>query len=108
MMIGDAILRPGLLRRTDALVRATRHAVQLLFGGAVLLIVAGTIEAFFSPSGAPDWSKFAVGVLSGVLLYAYLLGSRPTIQGELYTFEDVIAPPADQPVEQPVTAALAP
>lgn len=91
LMIGDSILRPGRLRRKDALVRAARHALQLTLGGAALLVVAGTIEGFFSPSNAPDWAKFAVGIVSGVLLYGYLLGSRPKEATHRYTLEELIA-----------------
>jgi uncharacterized membrane protein SpoIIM required for sporulation len=89
-MIGDAILRPGSLRRRDALVRAARHALQLTLGGAALLVVAGTIEGFFSPSDAPDWSKYVVGIITGILLYGYLLCSRPTTTRRSYTLEELI------------------
>lgn len=92
MMIGDSILRPGPLRRRDALVRATRHAAHILVGGACLLVIAGTIEGFFSPSDAPDWTKYLVGATSGILLYTYLLRSRPTVRRTQYTFDDVLAP----------------
>jgi uncharacterized membrane protein SpoIIM required for sporulation len=91
LMIGDSILRPGPLRRRDALVRAARHALQLTLGGAALLVIAGTIEGFFSPSDAPEWSKFAVGIVSGVLLYSYLLGSRPKEVLHRYSLEELIA-----------------
>jgi uncharacterized membrane protein SpoIIM required for sporulation len=72
-MLADAILRPGLLPRTEALRRASLRAVQLLLGGASLLVVAGLIEGFISPSDLPDWVKFTVGITSGILLYGYWL-----------------------------------
>lgn len=90
IMIGDAILRPGRLRRREALVRAARHALQLTLGGAALLVVAGTIEGFFSPSDAPDWSKYLVGLVTGILLYSYLLLSRPKVVPPTYTLEELI------------------
>lgn len=108
MMIGDSILRPGLARRRDSLVRAARHAVQLLLGGAMLLVIAGTIEGFFSPSNAPDWSKFAVGILSGILLYAYLLGSRPSERRQAYTFDDLVTLSGGEPAGESATTAPAP
>ena len=52
LMLGDAILRPGQLRRGEALARVARRAVLLVLGAASLLVIAGTLEAFVSPSGA--------------------------------------------------------
>lgn len=72
-MLADAMLRPGMLTRGEALRIAAERAVKLLLGGAALLVVAGTIEGFLSPSEVPDWVKFGMGVLTGVLLYGYWL-----------------------------------
>lgn len=89
LMLGHALVSPGLLRRRDALVTAARKAVRLVFGCVPLLVVAGTIEGFVSPSALPAWAKFAVGALTGALLYSYLLlagrrgelETRPTVVG---------------------------
>lgn len=73
LMLGWAILRPGLLRRRDALALAARKAVQLLGGAVPWLILAGTIEGFISPSETIPWFvKWGVGILSGVAMYSYL------------------------------------
>lgn len=78
LMLGHALVNPGLLRRRDALVLAARQAVRLLFGCVPLLVIAGTLEGFVSPSAWPMWSKFVIGGLTGLLLYGYLLGmGRP-------------------------------
>jgi uncharacterized membrane protein SpoIIM required for sporulation len=82
LMLGDAILRPGLLTRGEALRLASMRAVRLLLGGASLLVIAGLIEGFVSPndSGLPDWVRYGTGIVTGVLLYAYwiLAGRRKT------------------------------
>jgi uncharacterized membrane protein SpoIIM required for sporulation len=72
-MLADAIIRPGMLTRGEALRLASQRAVRLLLGGASLLVIAGLIEGFLSPSSVPDWVKFGMGVLTGVLLYSYWL-----------------------------------
>ena len=73
LMLGASILRPGRLRRGDALWIAARRAVNLALGMATLLIVAGTLEAFVSPSALPDAAKLAIGASAGMLLYSWLL-----------------------------------
>jgi uncharacterized membrane protein SpoIIM required for sporulation len=73
LMLGDAILRPGQLRRGEALARVARRAVLLALGAASLLVIAGTLEAFVSPSALPDGVKLAIGATVGVLLYSWLL-----------------------------------
>jgi len=74
LMLGWAILRPGLMRRRDALSQAARKAVYLLLGAVPWLVVAGTIEGFISPNeNIPVLVKWMVGIGSGIILYGYLL-----------------------------------
>jgi uncharacterized membrane protein SpoIIM required for sporulation len=74
LMLGWAILHPGLMRRRDALALAARKAVYLLLGAVPWLVVAGTIEGFISPNNeiAPA-IHWMVGIGSGIILYSYLL-----------------------------------
>jgi len=72
LMLGDALLRPGLLLRREALARAARRAVELVLGAAPVLVVAGLVEGFISPSELPTAVKYAVGPLLGLGLYVLL------------------------------------
>ncbi len=74
LMLGWAIIHPGLLKRGDALMLAARKAVRLVIGCVPILIVAGLIEGFISPNENIPWPvKWSLGILTGVLLYSYLL-----------------------------------
>ena len=78
LMLGYAVVQPGLLSRRNALAEAARKSVKLLLGSVPLLVIAGTIEGLISPSDAPVWLKFGIGITSGILLYGYLfLAGRP-------------------------------
>ena len=63
LRIGAGILFPGMLRRRDAIAKAGAEAVQLVSATIPLLIVAGTLEAFLSPTHAPVALKCGVGAL---------------------------------------------
>jgi uncharacterized membrane protein SpoIIM required for sporulation len=74
LQLGWALLNPGRYSRRDALGLAARRAVILVISAVPLLIIAGTIEGLFSPSTAiPFSTHVAMGLFTGVLLYAYLL-----------------------------------
>ncbi len=74
LMLGWALIHPGMIRRRDALTIAARKAVRLLIGCVPLLMIAGAIEGFISPNENIPWLvKWGIGVGSGVLLYSYLL-----------------------------------
>jgi uncharacterized membrane protein SpoIIM required for sporulation len=73
MRLGHALLAPGLLPRRVALAQSAGRAVRLLGGCVPLLVVAGVLEGFVSPSGLPLAVKVAIGGAATLLLYAYLL-----------------------------------
>jgi uncharacterized membrane protein SpoIIM required for sporulation len=86
LMIAAGILAPGRLRRRDAIAQASRRAGVLIAGVASMLIVAGTIEGFFSPLRLPPGTRIAFGAMTAVLLVGYftLAGRRATLEkGEL-------------------------
>jgi uncharacterized membrane protein SpoIIM required for sporulation len=72
LMLGDALLRPGLQLRREALARTSRRAVELVLGAAPVLVVAGLIEGFVSPGELPMQFKLVFGPLAGLVLYALL------------------------------------
>jgi uncharacterized membrane protein SpoIIM required for sporulation len=91
LYIGDAILRPGLLSRSEAFSRAALGSFGLAGGAASLLIVSGLVEAYVSPSRLPAAAKLVAGALIGVALYSWLLlaGRPPRRPGAVHV--DVVA-----------------
>ena len=75
LRLGYPLLVPGLCPRRAALAEGARVAVQLLLGAAPLLVLAGLLEAFVSPSALPAPLKLALGFATGITLYSYLLGA---------------------------------
>src|SRR5580704_17665071 len=74
LRIAAGLLFPGVLPRRESLTRAGLEAVQLVLGTIPILIIAGLIEAFVSPTGLPIPLKFSMAVALFVLLAAYLFG----------------------------------
>lgn len=72
MLIGYSMINPGDLSRTQALKKNGMEAARLAIGCACLLVVAGIIEGFLSPSLLPAWIKYGTGILTGIAMYSYL------------------------------------
>ena len=72
LRLAQALLFPGTLARRDSLAVGGNEAVRLLVGVIPVLIVAGTIEGFFSPSSVPATFKFALAAALLVVLVTYL------------------------------------
>jgi uncharacterized membrane protein SpoIIM required for sporulation len=70
--LGHAMLFPGALRWKESVARGGIEATRLVSGIIPLLVIAGTLEGFFSPSQAPVWLKFTVGGLLFILLNLWL------------------------------------
>jgi len=82
--IARGMLFPGLLPRKLSLSQAGGRAARLLLGTIPLLVVAGVIEGFFSPSAAPLVMKFSLAAVLFCALLAYLFLSgnlRPSTVG---------------------------
>jgi len=74
LRIAAGLLFPGVLPRRESLARAGREAVQLLLGCVPMLLIAGVIEAFVSPTEISVAMKFAFAAAMFTLLAAYLSG----------------------------------
>ncbi|HUZ50481.1 MAG TPA: stage II sporulation protein M [Candidatus Dormibacteraeota bacterium] len=71
LLIAAGIIAPGRLRRRDA-IRANAARAGVLFAGvASMLVVAGTIEGFFSPLRLPADARIVFGCVTAILLAAY-------------------------------------
>jgi uncharacterized membrane protein SpoIIM required for sporulation len=83
LLIGSAMLMPGDLSRADALKARGMEAVKLAIGCVPLLVLAGIIEGFISPTPISRSIKFSIAVVTGIALYSYLLlaGREPSEQG---------------------------
>jgi uncharacterized membrane protein SpoIIM required for sporulation len=79
LRLATGMLFPGIYTRSDSLARAAVDAIRLVAGTVPLLVIAGTLEGFLSPSGAPMTVKFLTGA---VLLLG--LGLWLTSQGTGY------------------------
>jgi uncharacterized membrane protein SpoIIM required for sporulation len=77
LRIAVGLLFPGYLPRKESLARAGSEAVQLLLGSIPILVVAGVIEAFVSPTSMARALKMVMAVSLFVLLNAYLFAPRP-------------------------------
>jgi len=77
-LFGHRLLAPGIYRRGAALQKALVQAVQLMLGVVPMLVIAGTLEGFVTPSYLPVAVKFAVAVVSAIfwLLYFSVFGRR--------------------------------
>ena len=70
--LGHAMLFPGALRWKESVARGGMEATRLISGIIPMLVIAGCLEGFFSPSRAPVWLKFTVGGLLFSLLLMWL------------------------------------
>ncbi len=86
-MIAKGLLFPGMLPRHASLVREGGRAIRLALGIIPLLIVAGTIEGFVSPSDLAARWKYLLGAgLFGLLCLFVMRKAPPAV---------TVAPPVE-------------
>ena len=76
LLLGRGLLFPGELPRRESVALYGGQGVRLALGIIPLLVLAGVLEGFFSPSGLPVAAKFACSGAAGGLLVLYLRSSR--------------------------------
>ncbi len=72
LRLGRSMLFPAGYRWKDSIARGGIEATRLVSGIIPLLVIAGCLEGFFSPSQAPNWLKFTVGGMLFALLNLWL------------------------------------
>ena len=80
LMVGQSLIDPGELPRSQALVLRGREAVKLVLGCAPFLALIAGVEGFVSPGDFfPTWIKAVLGLALGALFWGYLLrAGHPT------------------------------
>lgn len=80
LLLAKGLLFPGTLPRRASLSREGGRAVRLVLGIVPMLIVAGTIEGFVSPTSlSPKWKySVAAGMFCLLLLYVMRKGPGPS------------------------------
>jgi Stage II sporulation protein M len=81
--IAKGLLFPGILPRRESLVQAGARSVRLVLGTIPMLLVAGIVEGFVSPTTLPPHIKFLLAGGLATLLVLYLARKpAPTIEDE--------------------------
>ncbi|WP_458378572.1 stage II sporulation protein M [Pseudomonas chlororaphis] len=74
LKMGWALIAPGRLPRSEALLLAARTSVRLICGVILFLLIAAFIEAYWSSLTWPAlWIKYLVGSACWLLVLAYLI-----------------------------------
>ncbi len=83
LQLGYALLAPGNYSRIEALKRASKVAIQLVYGVIIMLVIAAFIEAFWSSNNIlMPWQKYLVGGFLWMLVIGYLVFSGRWLRSE--------------------------
>jgi len=77
LRLARGMVFPGGYRWKDSIAAGGIEATRLVSGIIPLLVIAGCLEGFFSPSHAPAWLKFTVGGVLFTALNVWLFRSKP-------------------------------
>lgn len=74
LKLGMALVAPGRLSRTQALIAAARRGAGLIYGAAGMLLLAAFVEAFWSPlTEVPPPVKYGAGIALWFVVAVYFL-----------------------------------
>lgn len=78
LKLGSALVAPGNRTRKAALVEAARPAIRIMYGAALMFLLAAFLEGFWSPLKLVSAQiKYATGLMLWVAVFAYFsLGGR--------------------------------
>jgi len=83
LVLGHALVEPGPYHRSEYLSVRGKLSGRLALGCIPLLVIAGIIEAFFSPSSLPAWMKLVFAGISFSALNGWLfLGGKRAHSGQ--------------------------
>jgi uncharacterized membrane protein SpoIIM required for sporulation len=99
LLMAQAIVFPGRYSRRVELRQKGRCSVQIMVGIVPLLLVAGAIEAFVSPSAVPGPAKAFLGLALGLTLLVYIVAPRPAAAADASALLSVLptGPPGGTP-----------
>jgi uncharacterized membrane protein SpoIIM required for sporulation len=73
LVMAEAMLFPGRYRRLVELRLAARRSVKIVVGTIPMLLIAGTVEGFVSPSVLPGMIKATLGISLALAYLTYIL-----------------------------------
>src|SRR5215831_5316640 len=73
LRLAQGLLFPGFLSRSNSLAKSGGEAIRLLLGTVPVLVIAGCIEGFISPSQGIPWQvKFMLAAVIATVFFGYL------------------------------------
>lgn len=82
LWMGSALVLPGRRTRREVLVTRGREAVSLIGGTAIMLLIAGMIEGFISPSALPREIKLTLATVFALAMISYFAFAGRTQEDE--------------------------
>ena len=79
LLMAEALLFPGRYSRRVELRLQGRRSVQIIVGIIPILLVAGAIEGFVSPSNVPGFAKALLGLSLAIALLGYIVAGGRSV-----------------------------